>query len=298
MDMHDEIARVRGDNRGGAAEVARACGAALREALAHSSAPTAAAVREELARAGDALVAAQPVMAPVRGLVAAVVTAAASAAGSDCIPGGEAARARAGAALAAYLRRLETAPVEAAARAASLVPPGARILALSRSSTVLTALLEAGRRGGLEVVCLESRPGLEGRRLAEELAAAGIQATVAPDAAVATLVADCDLALVGADAIGDDGVVNKIGTRALALAARAAGVPCYVVADRTKLLPPGSAPPLADERPAGELWEHAPAGVRVWNRYFEATPVALFTAIVMEDGSWGEAEVERRRRGE
>jgi len=291
----DAGGRVRADTRGGAAEVARACGDALRQLLARSDAPSAEGVRGELARLGEALVTAQPAMAPVRGLVAAVVRATGAARGSDCLSGGDAARAAAGAALATYLRRLRSGPAEAAARAGALVPAGARVLTLSRSSTVLAALRAAGPGGALQVVCLESRPGLEGRRLAQELAAAAIRATVAPDAAVAALLPGCALALVGADAIGDAGVVNKIGTHVLALAARAAGVPCYLVADSTKLLPTGVTLPLDDDRPPEEVWPEAPAGVRAWNRYFEATPLALFAGIVLEDGMYASEDVERLR---
>ena len=46
-----------------------------------------------------------------------------------------------------------------------------------------------------------------------------------------------DLVMVGADAVTDQGVVNKAGTRLLALAAHAAGVPVYAAADSGKLSP-------------------------------------------------------------
>jgi translation initiation factor 2B subunit (eIF-2B alpha/beta/delta family) len=50
-------------------------------------------------------------------------------------------------------------------------------------------------------------------------------------------VGEADLVLVGADAVTPEAVVNKAGTRLLALAARAAGVPVCVAADSGKLSP-------------------------------------------------------------
>jgi translation initiation factor 2B subunit (eIF-2B alpha/beta/delta family) len=290
MEIRKLVEAVRADRESGAAEVARMCADAIVRALARERAADAVAVRAELAELARALVQAQPAMAPVRGVAAAALT---GALGTD------AAEARQGAAeaVAAYLRRLETAPVEAGRRAAALLRPGARVLTLSRSSTVQAALLEAGRAGALAVVCLESRPTFEGRRLAAELAAAGVQATLAPDAAVAALLQGCALLLVGADSIGDQGVLNKIGTHAAALAAREAGVPAYAVADSTKLLAPGAPQPVADERPPDEVWSEAPGSVHVWNRYFENTPLRLFTGVILEDAIISAAEVRARRAG-
>lgn len=290
MEIRELVERIRADRESGAAEVARICADAIVRALARERAPDVAAVRAELATLARALIDAQPAMAPVRGVAAAALGGAV---------GGDAAEARQGAAAAVhnYLRRLETAPVEAGRRAAALLRPGARVLTLSRSSTVQAALREAGRAGPVAVVCLESRPTLEGRRLAAELAAAGLQITLAPDAAVAELLPGCALLLVGADSIGDAGLVNKIGTHAAALVAREAGVPAYAVADSTKLLVPGAPQHVADERPAGEVWAEAPTAVQIWNRYFEATPLRLFTGVVLEDAIISAAEVGARRSG-
>ncbi|HEX9107519.1 MAG TPA: hypothetical protein VF832_09835 [Longimicrobiales bacterium] len=290
MEIRKLVEAIRADRESGAAEVARVCADAIGRSLAREQAPDAAAVRAELAALGRALIDAQPAMAPVRGVAAAAI---AGATGADAA----AARSGAAEAVAAYLHRLEKAPVEAGRRAAALLRPGARVLTLSRSSTVQAALLEAGRAGPLAVVCLESRPTLEGRRLAAELSAAGINATLAPDAAVAELMNGCALLLVGADSIGDHGLVNKIGTHAAALAARELGVPAYAVADSTKLLPPGVPQPVSDERPGPEVWSEAPAAVGIWNRYFEATPLRLFTGVVLEDAIISGPEVAARRAG-
>jgi translation initiation factor eIF-2B subunit delta len=163
------------------------------------------------------------------------------------------------------------------------VPEGSTVLTLSASSTVRRALEEAGRRGPLKVVCLEGRPVSEGRRLAQQLAAVGVDVLFAVDAAAASLLETSDHVVMGADSLGDRGFVNKIGSRALALSAEGEGVPVHVVLDRTKFLPPGFPQPTDDPRPAEEVWR-APPGVHVWNRYFESVPARLVTDFVTEEG--------------
>lgn len=287
--MEALLERLRSDRDRGAAELVALAGDAYRAALERvpASAP-ADELRVVLERAARDTVAAQPAMAPL-------ATLAAELRGALAAKGPDGARAAVVRLLDELPRRLERAPVEIARLALELLPAGARVLTLSNSSTVRSALLAAAARGPLRVVCLESRPRLEGRALADVLAAAGAEATLAPDAAMATLVASCDLVIVGADSVGDGGVVNKIGTHAAALCARAAGVAAYVLADSMKLLPHGAPQPVADERPPDEMWDSVPEGVRVWNRYFEATPLALFTAVVTEVGVLGPPEVELRR---
>ena len=60
---------------------------------------------------------------------------------------------------------------------------------------------------------------------------------------------EADLVLVGADAVTPQAAVNKAGTRLLALAARAAGVPMCVAADSGKLSP---GPLFALAHPGGQ----------------------------------------------
>jgi translation initiation factor 2B subunit (eIF-2B alpha/beta/delta family) len=81
----------------------------------------------------------------------------------------------------------------------------------------------------------------------------------------------------------------------VAHAAARRGAPVYVVADSSKLLPPGFPQRVDDDRPAGEVWPDA-GPVEVWNRYFELVPTALVTRVVLEDGPVAPEALERRRR--
>ncbi|KAL4450707.1 hypothetical protein ABPG77_001063 [Micractinium sp. CCAP 211/92] len=218
------------------------------------------------------------------------------------------------AAAAAEERRLEASAAELRRQVAALLRDGTTVLTTSLSSTILAALKEAAE-GGLKlraVVC-EARPLCEGITLAEAWARAGIDVTLITDAQAGLFVREADLVLVGADAVTGSAAVNKAGTYLLALAAQAAGVPMWAVADSGKLSPgplatlalPGGAQRAAqqaqqqghEEMAAAEVtaaWGRpAPDGVTVRNVYFEDTPLELLAGVVTEAGPLDGASIER-----
>ena len=100
-----------------------------------------------------------------------------------------------------------------ARRRLAVVPAHSEILTHSASSTVRATV------AGLPMLLVTaSEPGGEGRRFAAELGARCLEDDEAPAAA-----ADAAAVLVGADAIGADAFVNKVGTRVLGEAAQRAG---------------------------------------------------------------------------
>jgi methylthioribose-1-phosphate isomerase len=141
----------------------------------------------------------------------------------------------------------------------------------------------------------ETRPLLQGARLTMwELEQLRIPATLIPDGAAAALMArgDVDVVIVGADRVAANGdVANKLGTYALALAARHHQIPFYVALPTATIdlaTPTGSEIPI-EERAPEEVTRFAgtavaPAGVRVRNPAFDVTPARLVTAIVTETG--------------
>jgi methylthioribose-1-phosphate isomerase len=141
----------------------------------------------------------------------------------------------------------------------------------------------------------ETRPLLQGARLTMwELDRLGIDATLSPDSAAASLMArgEVDVVIVGADRVAANGdVANKIGTYAIALAARHHGVPFYVAAPTATVdLATASGDDIViEERDAAEVTHMggvavAPPGVAARNPAFDVTPARLVTAIVTEVG--------------
>jgi methylthioribose-1-phosphate isomerase len=169
-------------------------------------------------------------------------------------------------------------------------------LATGGMGTALAPIYLAAERGHrVEVYADETRPLLQGSRLtAWELSRAGIPVTVLADHMAAALMraGTIDLCIVGADRIAANGdTANKIGTYALAIAARYHDIPFYVAAPSSTFDPAtktGADIPI-EQREAEEIRRGfgvvtAPMEARVFNPAFDVTPAELITAIVSDHG--------------
>jgi methylthioribose-1-phosphate isomerase len=185
-----------------------------------------------------------------------------------------------------------------------LIPDGARILTHCNAGALATAgygtalgVIRAAREEGkkLHVYVDETRPVLQGARLtAWELMREAIPCTLIADNMAGFLMqrGEVDLVIVGADRIAANGdTANKIGTYAIAVLARAHGIPLYIAAPLSTIDPSladGGLIPIEERDPAevthcGGI-RTAPEGVSVWNPAFDVTPHDLITAIVTEAG--------------
>jgi translation initiation factor 2B subunit (eIF-2B alpha/beta/delta family) len=147
-------------------------------------------------------------------------------------------------------------------------------------------VLAALRRGApAAVLVAESRPGGEGVAVAGTLAeddAVDAEVTLAPDSAVAQALADgtADAVLLGADRVlPDGGVVNKVGSRAAAVAAEREDRPVWAVTSVDKVDPAGR---YASD-PAGEF--DAPPGVARFDPHLDLTPADALDAVLTERGA-------------
>jgi methylthioribose-1-phosphate isomerase len=177
-------------------------------------------------------------------------------------------------------------------RAMTICNTGA--LAAVERGTALGVVGELHARGVLaEVLPLETRPLLQGARLTTwELARMGAPYRLVVDGAAASVLARgfADVVLIGADRIASNGdTANKVGSLALALAARHAGVPFLVVAPESTVdaaTPDGGGIEI-EERSQDEVLSVrgvriAAAGSAALNPAFDVTPAGLITAIVTE----------------
>jgi translation initiation factor 2B subunit (eIF-2B alpha/beta/delta family) len=155
----------------------------------------------------------------------------------------------------------------------------------SRSGTVEAVLYRLIDEAVLHrFIVAASHPGGEGVALAQALAQRGAEILLVADTACAFFMRAASAVLVGADSVrSDGGVVNKVGTYPLALSARAAGVPVYVLCETAKIAAP-SFPLILEEMDPAELLPEPAAHVTARNPYFEYTPAELFAAVVTEDG--------------
>jgi translation initiation factor 2B subunit (eIF-2B alpha/beta/delta family) len=152
-----------------------------------------------------------------------------------------------------------------------------RIITISYSSSVLGALKAMGKDRKLSVTVAESRPGVEGRRTAKIISLCGVKTELIPDSLVPSRAKDADAALVGADAVTTEGVVNKVGTYALALAAMDHEVPAYVLCSWSKLCP------MVFED-LGSVEKRLGKNLLKSSQTFESTPLDYFHRFVTDRG--------------
>jgi methylthioribose-1-phosphate isomerase len=169
-----------------------------------------------------------------------------------------------------------------------------------------TAPIYLAHRDGIpvHVWVAETRPRLQGALTAWELAQEGVAHTLIADGAGAHLMqrGRIDLVLTGADRVSASGdVANKIGTYAVALAARDNAVPFYVAVPSPSIdwqLEDGVRGTPIEQRDARELSvvrgrdAHGavaevtvyPAGSPALNVAFDVTPSRLVTGLITERG--------------
>jgi len=260
-DLAERLEALRQDRLSGAAELLRKVAATLEWAAEQPG-----FCETVLTRVGQGLIDAQPAMAPIVNLVSAVLQAGPARVAETCRD---------------FLARNEQAAQAVAMEAAGLIRDGMVVMTHSRSSAVLRALLTAREQGrSFQVICTESRPLCEGVTLARTLAGAGIPVRLIVDAAAGAMLSQTDLVLVGADAISPRGLLNKIGTGSLALAAKTLGVPCYALASFDKFFPEDYRAPEQELRDPAEILAERMEGVTPLNYYFDLTPLQYLTGVL------------------
>ncbi len=169
-------------------------------------------------------------------------------------------------------------------------------LATTAWGTAYGIIHELHARDEVELVYAdETRPLLQGSRLTSwELTRDGIPHVVQADGAAASTIVRglVDVVVIGADRIAANGdTANKVGSLALALACRRAGVPFVVAAPSSTVdLATATGDDIAiEERDGDEVLviagqRMAPEGVRGFNPAFDVTPHDLIAAIVTERG--------------
>jgi methylthioribose-1-phosphate isomerase len=169
-------------------------------------------------------------------------------------------------------------------------------LATAEYGTALSIMFTCQDQGKqISVYADETRPLWQGARLtAWELHQRGIPTTVICDSMAAHVMQTrkIDAVITGADRITARGdAANKIGTYALAVAAKHHNVPFYVAAPSSTFdldMIDGSEIPIEQRDPSEVIAPYgqqiAPAGVDVYNPAFDVTPAELITALITEKG--------------
>lgn len=274
MNADELLQRIRGDNRSGATQLTHLAAQFLKAELESGFFADSNDFRKRLLASGKALISAQPAMASIFNLVNNLLI--------KIQEGEEVAALN----ISDFLETLERHAAETAQRGASLIQDGCTIATHSLSSVVSAAITAAHQEGKrVLVLCSESRPVCEGRGLAQRLVEEGVQVRLVVDSALPSILDRAQMVMVGADAITGDGVINKVGTYGLALAANQVGIPFFVLSPTEKVLPAQVSAIFKEEPKAPEeVWDFSHPNLEVLNLYFDITPVRYITALVCEKG--------------
>jgi translation initiation factor 2B subunit (eIF-2B alpha/beta/delta family) len=157
-----------------------------------------------------------------------------------------------------------------------------KILTFSNSLTIanfLTYLYSVNKK--LEVIIAESRPKNEGRILAKKLFKKGIPVEFITDFSSAKYIHSAETVITGADKILSTGnIVNKTGSRALAILCRYYNKPFYVITTKSKQSK--DAIYMPEEREPKEVWRYTDSKLKVRNYYFEEIERDLITRIITD----------------
>lgn len=162
------------------------------------------------------------------------------------------------------------------------IPNAITFLTISHSKTVIEILkLWKLYKNNLKVIVCESRPGLEGRILAKELLNQGIKVEIVTEAMMALKVLEVDTVLLGADQIlMNRNIVNKTGSKVLAIAAMYHKVPVYVLASKQKAIKENIFKSKSDD--PEQIWKYKHKNLRVSNNLFEEVENGLITKIITD----------------
>ncbi|KAF9414009.1 hypothetical protein HW555_007962 [Spodoptera exigua] len=135
-----------------------------------------------------------------------------------------------------FLNTLLEARGKVANIAAHAINDGYRILTHSRSRVVLQAMLQAAKANKrFKVYVTMSGPDNSGLLMQKQLEEAGIDVTLILDAAVGYIMEQVDLVLLGAEGVTENGgIINKIGTYSLGIAAYELKKPVFVLTESFK----------------------------------------------------------------
>ena len=165
------------------------------------------------------------------------------------------------------------------------------------STLVTSILLEAKRQGKkFKVINTETQPRLQGRVTANELLGAGIKVIHVVDSAMRWAVKrfQVNLIIIGADSITSEGtVLNKIGSRLLALVAHEENIPFYVASPLLKYNPETNLGVLEkiEIRDSKEIWENPPENIQILNPAFETVSRRYIDGLITEAGIFASSHV-------
>lgn len=170
-----------------------------------------------------------------------------------------------------------------------IIKNGDVIFTHCHSSTVVNSLIYSKKHGkNFEVYNTETRPLFQGRKTSKELSKARIKVTQFVDAAAMIALTKSqgtkkvNKFFLGADAILESGVINKVGSGMFSEIAKTNKIPVYIISDSWKFSPKKL---KLEQRTLDEIWKKMPKKIKARNPSFEFVPEENIKGIVSELGN-------------
>jgi translation initiation factor 2B subunit (eIF-2B alpha/beta/delta family) len=194
-----------------------------------------------------------------------------------------------------FLKNLDTSDETISKQVLKLIKNNAIIITHSYSCTVKNSLIYAKKSGKrFSVICTESRPKNEGVILAKQLGENKIKVKLLVDSALFSFIPYADMLLFGGDAVTYNGIINKIGTKGIAITANHYDKPTYALCSSIKFLPKNYPVTLDQLKKSDEIIKGNISNVTPINFYFDYTPLELLTGIIMEKKIMKPLEIKER----
>lgn len=199
------------------------------------------------------------------------------------------------------IKRLEISTKKVAKVGSKLIKDNYKIMTHCHSGEALAVLKEAWRKGKkFQVFATITEPLEQGVKTAKELSRMKIPVTLITDNAVSYFMKDVNCVIVGTDAIRivePKGVVNKIGTRSIALAAAVEKKPFIVVGNTLKIDKRKKF--VIEERPAEEIYAEISSKlkrgkIKIRNPAFDLVEFDFVSYLVNEKGIFTPKEFVKR----
>lgn len=190
-----------------------------------------------------------------------------------------------------YVQEIETEEAIRPLIGAKVIKKWWTIMTHCHSGSVIKTLVAAHKQNKkIQVFNTETRPLYQGRKTSADLVKAGVPDTMITDDVAPFFVDNLyesdthiNMVVIGSDAIKINGdVYNKVGSFAIALAARHSKVPVYVVGSLLKVDTENTV--KIEKRSGQELRADAPKWLKIINYAFDMVPAKFITGIITEYG--------------
>ncbi len=158
-------------------------------------------------------------------------------------------------------------------------------LATYSNSGLVKKVVKSYRKKISKIYMSEARPANEGKEMAQYFAEIGIEVVFTVDALLPGLLSKADLLILGADSVGQDMFINKIGTGVLLESAGRSGVKSAVLFESLKIKKSGLNASLKNDYNSREIWPTGrPGNITVINQYFEVINNSLADRFISDLG--------------